>query len=748
MSNATETRVRVERRAGELFAAERQRLWQSTDGLFAGLIVFQWVAGILAAFFLSPRAWAGVESSVHPHVWGATIGGALIASLPLVLVLRAPGRASTRQAIAVAQAMTTALLIHVLGGRIETHFHVFGSLAFLAIYQDWRVLVTYSACVAFDHLLRGYVWPQSIYGVLSASPWRAIEHAGWVLFEDSVLFIAIHRGVRSARELALRQAEAEQVQGQIEDEVRTRTAELARSEERFRSLAAASPIGIFQFDAGGSAIWANQRWSDLISLAPGESLGERWFRTLHPEDREEILRCWAEERDNDDLDTEYRILRRTGEVRWVQTRSRPMRDADGRITGYVGTGVDVTERRLEAEELLRAKEAAVTGSRSQSEFLATMSHEIRTPMNAVIGMTTLLLDGDLAPEQRDSLETIRSSGESLLGIINQVLDFSKIEEQKLVVEERPLDLHDCVQRILEMFAPLADAKNLLLQGEVAKGVPRYVSSDGTRLRQILVNLVGNAIKFTERGAVKVRVGADPGEDGRVSLRFEVQDSGIGMTSDEVGHVFEAFRQGDSSTTRRYGGTGLGLAISKRLAELLGGTLTAESGSGVGSTFTCTIRVAIASAAEGEAAQAPAKIDRDLASRAPLRVLLAEDNRVNQKVALAMLARMGYQADLAADGREALAALERQAYDLVLMDMQMPEMDGLEATRELRRILPADRQPKVVALTANATESDRAACRAAGMDGFLSKPVSVHDLAEVLERTAAHAAAAARASAAA
>jgi two-component system, sensor histidine kinase and response regulator len=731
-------RTKIENRTEALFRADRMELWQSTDRLFATLILLQWVAGIVAAIFISPRAWAGVESQVHPHVWAALFGGGLIASLPIGLALRAPGSTTTRQTIAVAQGLTSALLIHLLGGRIETHFHVFGSLAFLAIYQDWRVLVTYSAVVAVDHLVRGYLWPQSVYGVLTASPWRALEHAGWVLFEDSVLFIAIRRGVRSTWELATRQAEAEQVKEQIEAEVRVRTSELARSEERFRSLAAASPMGIFQFDASGSAIWANQRWSDLICLAPEESLGDGWFRTLHPEDKEDVVKLWAERRDSDDLETEYRILRESGEVRWVQARSRPMRDADGRITGYVGTGADVTERRRAAEELVRAKEAAVAGSRAKSEFLATMSHEIRTPMNAVIGMTTLLLDTDLGAEQRDSLETIRSSGESLLGIINQILDFSKIEEQKLVLEERSFDLRTCVGKVMEMLAPQANAKGLAFTCEFAADVPRLISSDDTRIRQILVNLIGNAIKFTEQGEVRVRVGSKPSSGGRCALRIEVEDSGIGMTPEEVQRIFEAFRQGDGSTTRRYGGTGLGLAISKRLAELLGGELSAEGRPGVGSTFVCTMTVALVAGTALREEEGPAlrRIDRDLAERAPLRVLLAEDNRVNQKVALAMLRRMGYEADLAVNGLEAVAALEREPYDLVLMDMQMPEMDGIQATRELRRRLSAERQPQVVALTANASDGDRTACLAAGMDGFLAKPVSLQALAEVLEQAAA------------
>jgi PAS domain S-box-containing protein len=732
MSEATAA-VETAARAESLFRADRARLWQGTDRLFAGLILFQWIAGIVAAAIISPQAWAGVESSVHPHVIGAVLLGGVIAALPITLALLMPGSAWTRHVIAVAQGLTSALLIHLMGGRIETHFHVFGSLAFLAVYQDWRVLVTFSTVVAADHLIRGAVWPQSVYGVLTASPWRAFEHAGWVLFEDAVLFIAIHRGVRAARELAMRQAEAEQTNVRIEAEVRARTAELAASEERFRSLAAASPLGIFQFDASGNAIWANDRWGEILGLTSEESLGDGWLRALHPEDRDAAVRTWREGRNTDDLEAEYRIVR-NGEVRWVECRTRPFRSSGRGIEGYVGVGADVTDRRRAAEELLRAKEEAVAGSRAKSEFLATMSHEIRTPMNAVIGMTALLLDGDLAAEQRDSLETIRSSSESLLAIINDILDFSQIEERKLAVEERSFDLRTCLAEVLRMFALRAEAKGLRLASEVAPEVPAVIVSDATRVRQVLVNLVGNAVKFTEEGGVDVRVSAGPPSAGRVPLVLEVEDTGIGMSAVETRRLFEPFRQADGSRTRSYGGTGLGLAISGRLAELLGGRLEVESSPGVGSTFRFTIPVAAAAAPSvAPAADGAPAIDRDLASRLPLRILVVEDNPVNQKIAVSMLRRMGYRPDVAENGFEALAALDRQPYELILMDMQMPVMDGLAATRAIRRRDALAVRPWIVALTANASEEDRSACFAAGMDDFLSKPVATKQLADALER---------------
>jgi PAS domain S-box-containing protein len=422
--------------------------------------------------------------------------------------------------------------------------------------------------------------------------------------------------------------------------------------------------------------------------------------------------------------------------RYVLVHGAPRFTPDGVFLGYRGVARDVTDEHRAGVALIEARDAAEAANRAKSEFLANMSHEIRTPMNGILGMAELLLATELAPSQQQFVRTMHGSAMALLKVINDILDFSKIEAGKLDLEETDFDVRRAVHETLQAFASAADGKGLRLAMDIDPCIAPRLRGDPWRIRQVLSNLVGNAIKFTAHGEVVTSVSAEPADDGELTVRFDVRDTGVGVAVDALERIFEPFTQADGGTTRRFGGSGLGLTISRRLARVMGGDIGVHSTQGHGSRFWFTVKLGVPADC-GSTADAPAAEDAGGESGRTFagRVLLVEDNEVNRLVAGSMLENLGLSVDVAVDGLEALAATGAKGYDLVLMDCQMPGMDGFAATSAIRARESATPGARctIVALTAHAMHGDRERCLGSGMDDYLSKPFVREDLVQLLRR---------------
>ncbi|RRR69865.1 MAG: response regulator [Candidatus Viridilinea halotolerans] len=472
----------------------------------------------------------------------------------------------------------------------------------------------------------------------------------------------------------------------------------------------------------------------ILGITPEEGLrnAEALYAKLVPADRERVETSEQQAMTQlQDVAEVVGYLGAQGERRWIYLCDRPRTLSDGSII-WDGLAIDITERQLAAEELTQARDAAEAAARVRATFLATMSHEIRTPLNAVIGMASLLQDTALSADQRSLADTISTGGQALLALINDILDFSRMESGHVAIDRSPFDLHGCLAGAVDLVGHGARQKGLKIGYSFDPELPRKVCGDETRLRQILLNLLGNAIKFTSAGEVQLHASVETTAPDGPLVRISVNDTGIGMTLAQQERIFEAFVQAETNTARRYGGTGLGLAISRQLATLMGGTLTVSSAPGHGSTF--TLRLPLPVEAGGEAA--PSAATNSAETMQPLDILVAEDNLVNQELMRRLLGRMGHQVTIVSDGKDAVTAVCQMTYDVLLIDLQMPELDGASATRQIRALGQAIHQPRIIAITASVQAADREEVLDAGMDGFLTKPVQRAELVRVLSAVAA------------
>jgi len=663
----------------------------------------------------------------------------------------------------------------------------------------------------------------------------------------------------------------------ISDEFYNSRKNMLIKDSNFQYFAAGFPNIIFQTDNVGKFIFLNDAWQKITGFRVEDTVGKLYRSFIYDEDISADENYYQQliSGESDYNNYEIRIKTITGETKWVEVFSRLYLSDDKEILGIYGMMMDISDRKRAEEELIKTKEIAEEASRAKSEFLAVMSHEIRTPMNGVLGMTGLLLETNLTPEQREYVETIRVSGDTLLTIINDILDFSKIESGKMELEEAPFEIKDCVEDTLQLLAPEAIKKRLDLLHLIEPDVPDYIIGDVTRLRQILYNLVSNAIKFTEQGEVFVSVKLKEKKGDDILIEFAVKDTGIGIPKDKHSTIFQHFSQVDSSTTRKYGGTGLGLAICKRLVNLMGGEIWLESEVGFGSTFYFTIKskipkvqlpkvivkstqqilankrvllvddnktnlyilalqcknwgllprstvnprealewikngdpfdfaivdmlmpemdgieltrsirqyknkyqlpvIMLSSAgiderdketydtlfnafaakpikqsqlyelmvsifaetsdlqtikSKSEQPEPPVKTEK-LVFNYPVKILVAEDNAINQKLIVKILNQLGYRPDVASNGLEVIDHLNKQRYDIIFMDVQMPEMDGLEATKYILQYWKNSERPIIIAMTANVMHGDKERCLNAGMDDYISKPIISNDVRNII-----------------
>ena len=830
-------------RADELFKHHQQEIYRNTDKLFVRLMLFQWVAGIVIALAISPYTWDGQSTQVHIHVWAAIFAGGLITAFPIWMARTWPGAAITRHIIAVAQMLMSALLISLTGGRIETHFHVFGSLVILSFYRDWRVLIPATIVVALDHFLRGIYWPYSVYGVLSASPWRSIEHAAWVIFEDVFLVISCLRSIREMRSIA------------------NRTAALEASEQSFRQIFEEAPIGMAVVGLDGQIAQANTSFSQMLGYSEAELRRRTTMDITHDEDVEkttELANAMLEGKSKCVMEKRY--IDKSGEVLWAtrtacvihdetgapqnylmmvediserkradkalresrtkletalhanqaimdnsqdvictvddagrfltvnpachdlwgytpseligrayidmvyaEDRAKTIEAAKqlrqaGKITDFVNRYVrkdgalvdvlwsaswseadklcfavahDVTQRQRDERALREAKDEADRANRAKSEFLSRMSHELRTPLNAILGFGQLLERQNPSEIQRNRLSHIIGAGRHLLDLINEVLDISRIEAGRLQMSLEPVCLNDALAEAVDLMRPLAAERSIDLSAPAMIAPSSYVHADRQRFKQVLLNLITNAVKYTPIGG---KVSLSYNASGENQVRVVLRDTGTGIPEDKLARLFTPFdRLGAEQSEVQ--GTGLGLALCQRLMQAMGGSIGVHSQVGQGSTFWVQLP-----AVESPLQAVPSRKKTSASKRGKLAspdkrtILYIEDNLSNLTLIEQILEEApNIELMTAMQGKIGIDLARQHVPDLVLLDLHLPDLPGWEVLAELKASEETRHIPTIV-ISADATARQIKELMQSGAAAYLTKPIDVNEFNRVLDET--------------
>ncbi|QEM66960.1 PAS domain S-box protein [Geobacter sp. FeAm09] len=771
------------------------------DPRLAGRYLKGGVACLVAAYLATFWGWASFssrfpEANFHAGRYGVTfhLAGAIVLAAALVLLRRVPGWRRTALSIAfggfflddalgLASAISSAKTIAVLGP-IRHGLHMFAIPLFGYIYgrELWEhhlttereALRTQERYQRLVDTIEGIVWEAAAdtlrFTFVSAQAERLLGYpaSAWLSDpdfchahihpedRDRVLDICRSMGcegasrqfefrmiaadgttlwLRNAVSVIVEEGRPPILRGLMFDitERRKMTDSLRESEAKFRSYIEFAPVGAFVVDSLGRYVETNRTGAEMLGYSEAELIGMSITDMLPPDYRQTGLQNFEKLKEEGSASRESLLVRKDGSLLWVSLQAVKLGH-----DRYIGFFQNITERKQTEQALISAKDAADAANAAKSQFLANMSHELRTPLNGIIGMSGLLMDTDLTSEQLEYAGIALKSSKDLLDLIDELLDFARIEAGKLMFEKSDFNLKTVLKDTMQILSLQAEEKNLRLDWAVEPDAPLHLRGDPGRLAQIIRNIVGNGIKFTRQGGVMVHVSRVAEDGGQVTLQFAVTDTGIGIPPEYLDRIFTPFVQVDGSSTRKYGGTGLGLAISSQLAELMGGSIDVVSGVGSGSTFRIALpfeKQEYSPMEKRESGNQAIFFNRDADAPQRARILLAEDHTTNRRVIRMMLNKLGYEADAVANGLDAVKALESASYDLVLMDCQMPEMNGYDATAIIRdpESSVLDHETPVIALTANAMAGERDKCIEAGMNDYLSKPVLVQDLEAVLSK---------------